>query len=306
MADAPGRVPVFRAQSFRAQVLAWRQQSQWFDVAYRVARERRGQIALLILGVFLVCALFANQIAPYGYDEQLRGAKLVSPSWAHPFGTDEISRDLLSRIIYGIRVSLFVGAGSIAIGMPIGVAIGYTAGYFGNWTDAIAMRLIDNMLAFPGILTALVVLAVLGTGTREVAITLGIGAVPVFARLARGQMLQEKERDYVMAARTLGAGPIRIIMRHVSINTLPPLMIQAALYMAFAVIAEASLSFLGLGASRPTATIGLILNAARPFLTLGAWWFILAPIAALALMLIALNFLADAILEATSPYVRNK
>lgn len=306
MADAPGRVPVFRAQSFRAQVLAWRQQSQWFDVAYRVARERRGQIALLILGVFLVCALFANQIAPYGYDEQLRGAKLLSPSWAHPFGTDEISRDLLSRIIYGIRVSLFVGAGSIAIGMPIGVAIGYTAGYFGNWTDAIAMRLIDTMLAFPGILTALVVLAVLGTGTREVAITLGIGAVPVFARLARGQMLQEKERDYVMAARTLGAGPIRIIMRHVSINTLPPLMIQAALYMAFAVIAEASLSFLGLGASRPTATIGLILNAARPFLTLGAWWFILTPIAALALMLIALNFLADAILEATSPYVRNK
>ena len=306
MTNAPERAPVFHNESFRARVLTWRQQSQWFDVGYRVARERRGQIAIVILGVFLVCALFAGQIAPYGYDEQLRGAKLLSPSWTHPFGTDEISRDLLSRIIYGIRVSLFVGAGSIAIGMPIGVAIGYTAGYFGNWTDAIAMRLIDTMLAFPGILTALVVLAVLGTGTKEVAITLGIGAVPVFARLARGQMLQEKERDYVMAARTLGAGPLRIIMRHVSINTLPPLMIQAALYMAFAVIAEASLSFLGLGASRPTATIGLILNAARPFLTLGAWWFILTPIAALALMLIALNFLADAILEATSPYVRNK
>ena len=306
MANSPGQVRVFRSASLRARVLEWRQQSQWFDVAYRVARERRGQIALVILGVFLVCALFAGQIAPYGYDEQLRGAKLLSPSWSHPFGTDEISRDLLSRIIFGIRVSLFVGAGSIAIGMPIGVAIGYLAGYFGNWTDAVAMRLIDTMLAFPGILTALVVLAVLGTGTREVAITLGIGAVPVFARLARGQMLQEKERDYVMAARTLGAGPVRIIMRHVSINTLPPLMIQAALYMAFAVIAEASLSFLGLGASRPTATIGLILNAARPFLTLGAWWFILTPIAALALMLIALNFLADAILEATSPYVRNK
>ena len=190
--------------------------------------------------------------------------------------------------------------------MPIGVAIGFAAGYFGRWADAISMRMIDTMLAFPGILTALVVLAVLGTGTREVAITLGIGAIPVFARLARGQMLQEKERDYVMAARTLGAGPVRIIMRHIAINTLPPLMIQAALYMAFAVIAEASLSFLGLGASRPTATLGLILNAARPFLTLGAWWFVTAPIAALALMLVALNFLADAILEATSPYVANR
>ena len=254
MANTQGQVSVSRSRSLRARVLELRQQSQWFDVAYRVARERRGQIALVVLGVFLVCALLAAQIAPYGYDEQLRGAKLLSPSWTHPFGTDEISRDLLSRIIFGIRVSLFVGFGPIAIGMPIGVSIGYMAGYFGNWTDAVAMRLIDTMLAFPGILTALVVLAVLGTGTREVAITLGIGAVPVFSRLARGQMLQEKERDYVMAARTLGAGPVRIIMGHISINTLPPLMIQAALYMAFAVIAEASLSYLGLGASRPTAT----------------------------------------------------
>ena len=298
--------PLFRRDSIGARILTWRQQSQWFDVSYRVARERRGQIAIVILGVFLVCAIFAGQIAPYEYAEQIRGARLLSPSWTHPFGTDEISRDLFSRVVYGIRISLSVSAGAIAIGMPIGVAIGYAAGYFGRWTDAVAMRFIDTMLAFPGILTALVVLAVLGTGTREVAITLGIGAIPVFARLARGQMLQEKERDYVMAARTLGARPIRIIMRHIAINTLPPLMIQAALYMAFAVIAEASLSFLGLGAAPPTPTIGLILNAARPFLTLGAWWFLLTPIAALALMLIALNFLADAILEATSPYVRNK
>ena len=298
--------PVFRRERIGARVLTWRQESQWFDVSYRVARERRGKIALVILGVFLVCALFAGQIAPYEYAEQFRGAKLLSPSWTHLFGTDEISRDLFSRMIYGLRISLLVSLGAVAIGMPVGVAIGYAAGYFGRWADAISMRFIDTMLAFPGILTALVVLAVLGTGTREVAITLGITAVPVFARLARGQMLQEKERDYVMAARTLGAGPTRIIMRHVSINTLPPLMIQAALYMAFAVIAEASLSFLGLGAAPPAPTIGLILNGARGFLTLGAWWYLIAPIAALALLLIALNFLADAILEATSPYVRNK
>ena len=306
MAGVQNPKPLFSREPIGARVLTWRQQSQWFDVGYRVARERRGQIALLILGVLLICALFAPQIAPYGYAEQFRGAKLLSPSWTYPFGTDEISRDLLSRMIYGVRISLFVSAGAVAIGMPIGVAIGYAAGYFGRWADVISMRLIDTMLAFPGILTALVVLAVLGTGTREVAITLGITAIPIFARLARGQMLQEKERDYVMAARTLGAGHTRIIMRHVSINTLPPLMIQAALYMAFAIIAEASLSFLGLGAAPPTPTIGLILNGARGYLTLGAWWYLIAPIAALALMLIALNFLADAILEATSPYVRNK
>ena len=302
MTGAPEQLRFLRGERVRA----WRQQSQIFDVSYRVARERRGQIALLILGVFVLAALLADVIAPYHYETQLRGARLLPPSWAHPFGTDEVSRDLLSRMIYGVRISLLVSLGAVAIGMPIGVAIGYTGGYLGRWVDAILMRLVDTMLAFPGILVALVVLTVLGTGTREVAITLGIGAIPVFARLARGQMLQEKERDYVMAARTLGAGPVRIIMRHAAINTLPPLMIQAALVMAFAIIAEASLSFLGLGASPPTPTIGLILNASREFLVLGAWWFVIAPIGALALLLIALNFLADAILEATSPYVRNK
>lgn len=306
MADLGPPQPVLQRERFRLRVLTWRQQSQWFDVSYRVARERRGQIAIVILGVFIVAAIFADQIAPYHYETQLRGSRLLSPSWSHPFGTDEVSRDLLSRMIYGLRISLLVSLGAVAIGLPIGVAIGYTAGYIGRWVDAILMRLVDTMLAFPGILVALVILTVLGTGTREVAITLGIGAIPIFGRLARGQMLQEKERDYVMAARTLGSGPVRIILRHVAINTLPPIMIQAALVMAFAVIAEASLSFLGLGASPPTPTIGLILNAAREFLIIGAWWFALMPIAALALMLIALNFLADAILEATSPYVRNK
>lgn len=306
MANLDQPQPVFQRERIRLRVLTWRQQSQWFDVSYRVARERRGQIAIVILGVFLIAAIFADQIAPYHYETQLRGSRLLSPSWSHPFGTDEVSRDLLSRMIYGLRISLLVSLGAVAIGMPIGVAIGYTAGYIGRWVDAVLMRLVDTMLAFPGILVALVILTVLGTGTREVAITLGIGAIPIFGRLARGQMLQEKERDYVMAARTLGSGPVRIIMRHVAINTLPPIMIQAALVMAFAVIAEASLSFLGLGASPPTPTIGLILNAAREFLIIGAWWFALAPIATLALLLIALNFLADAILEATSPYVRNK
>ncbi|MCY3570763.1 MAG: ABC transporter permease [Chloroflexi bacterium] len=306
MADLGPPQPVLQRERFRLRILTWRQQSQWFDVSYRVARERRGQIAIVILGVFIVAAIFADQIAPYHYETQLRGSRLLAPSWSHPFGTDEVSRDLLSRMIYGLRISLLVSLGAVAIGLPIGVAIGYTAGYIGRWVDAILMRLVDTMLAFPGILVALVILTVLGTGTREVAITLGIGAIPIFGRLARGQMLQEKERDYVMAARTLGSGPVRIIMRHVAINTLPPIMIQAALVMAFAVIAEASLSFLGLGASPPIPTIGLILNAAREFLIIGAWWFALMPIAALALMLIALNFLADAILEATSPYVRNK
>ena len=247
----------------RQRVRGWRQQSQWFDVSYRVAREPRGQIALLILAVFGLSALLAPWIAPYHFADQIRGARLESPSWTHPFGTDDLSRDLFSRTLYGVRISLFVGAGAIAIGMPIGVAVGYSAGYIGRWADAILMRIVDTMLAFPGILMALVVLSVLGTGTREVAITLGIGSIPGFARLSRAQVLQEKERDYVLAARALGAGPIRVVMRHIAINTLPPLLIQAALVVAFSIIAEASLSFLGLGASPPTPTIGLLLDSSR-------------------------------------------
>ncbi len=290
----------------RGRVQTWRQQSQWFDALYRVARERRGQIALVILGVFGLSALLAPWIAPHHFADQIRGTRLLAPSWDHLFGTDDLSRDLFSRVLYGIRISLFVGAGALAIGMSIGVPVGYCAGYAGRWADAILMRLIDTMLAFPGIIMALVVLTVLGTGTREVAITLGIGAIPNFARLARGQVLQEKERDYVLAARTLGAGPIRIIMRHIAINTLPPLLVQAALVVAFSIVGEAALSFLGLGASPPTPTLGLLLDSSRQFLTRGIWWYVLAPTAALALLLVALNFLADAIVEATSPYVRNR
>lgn len=284
----------------------WRRESQTVDVAYRVIRERRGQIAVVILLLLVFGAIFAPVLTPYHYSEQIRGARLEAPSSTFPLGTDHLNRDQLTRILVGLRISLLVSASAVAIGAPIGVGIGYVAGYTGGWLESVLMRLIDTMLAFPGLLTAMVVLAILGTGLREIALTLGIGAIPVFARLARGQMLQEKEREYVMAARALGASPLRIVLRHVAINTLPPLLVQAALVMAFAVIAEATLNFLGLGAAPPTPTIGVLLSDARQWLTSGAWWYILFPTMVLSLILISLNFLADAIVEATNPYARNR
>ena len=290
----------------RDRVAEWRRESQVFDVAYRVIRERRGQIAVAILVLLVLGALFSSVLTPYHYAEQIRGARLEAPSWSHPLGTDELNRDQLTRVLVGLRISLLVSASAVAIGAPIGVGIGYVAGFAGGWVESVLMRFIDTMLAFPGLLTAMVVLAILGTGLREIALTLGIGAVPVFARLARGQMLQEKEREYIIAARALGASPIRIVLRHIAINTLPPLLVQAALVMAFAVIAEATLNFLGLGASPPTPTIGILLSDARRWLTSGAWWYILFPTLALSLILISLNFLADAIVEATNPYARNR
>ena len=290
----------------QSRVMEWRRQSQTVDVAYRVIRERRGQIAVVILALLVFGAIFAPVLTPYHYAEQIRGARLEAPSTTYWLGTDHLNRDQLTRILVGLRISLLVSASAVAIGAPIGVGIGYIAGYAGGWLESILMRLIDTMLAFPGLLTAMVVLAILGTGLREIALTLGIGAIPVFARLARGQMLQEKEREYVMAARALGASPLRIVLRHIAINTLPPLLVQAALVMAFAVIAEATLNFLGLGAAPPTPTIGILLSDARQWLTSGAWWYILFPTSVLSLILISLNFLADAIVEATNPYARNR
>ena len=293
-------------RTMRQRIQERRKRSQLFDVSYRVLRERRGQIAVTIIVLLIVSAFLVPAVSEFDFKQQIRDERLKAPTWTHPFGTDELSRDLLVRTTMGLRVSLWVSGLAVAIGAPIGIAIGYAAGYFGGRTEAVLMRLIDTMLAFPGILTAIIVLSVLGTGTREVALALGIGAIPVFARLARGQMLQEKERDYVMAARALGASPLRVVLRHAAPNTLPPLLVQAALVMAFAVIAEATLNFLGLGASPPTPTIGILLAEGRRWLTSEVWWYLVFPTGMLSLILISLNFLADAIVEATNPYSINR
>lgn len=288
----------------RGRIREWRSSSQAFDIAFRIIRERRGQIAIFILVALSFGALFAPVLTPYHYAEQIPGARLEGPSWSHPLGTDHLNRDMLSRTLMGLRISLLVSLSAVAIGAPVGVGIGFVAGYSGRWVEGILMRVIDTMLAFPGLLTAMVVLAILGTGVREIALALGIGAIPVFARIARGQILQEKERVYVVAARSIGVSPTRIVLRHIAINTLPPIMVQAALVMAFAIIAEATLNFLGMGASPPTPTIGVLLSDGRGWITSGAWWYILFPTLALSLVLTSLNFLADAAVEATNPYAR--
>ena len=299
-----GQTAVFGVKQSRIQ--EWRRQSQLIDVVYRVLRERRGQIAVTILVLLAVGGLIAPVATPYHYAEQIPESRLEGPSWSHLFGTDHLNRDLFTRVLLGLRITLLVSISAVMIGAPVGVAIGYVAGYCGGWVESLLMRVIDTMLAFPGLLTAIAILAILGTGLREIALTLGIGAVPLFARLSRGQLLQEKERDYALAARALGAGPYRVVMRHIAINTLPPLLVQAALVMAYAVIAEATLNFLGLGASPPIPTIGVLLSDARQWLTSGAWWYILFPTLVLSLILISLNFMADSIVEATNPYARNR
>ena len=282
-----------------------RDESLSVDALYRTATNPQGAIGLFILITLIVLAAFANVIAPFGEAEQIRGSRLLSPNSTHIFGTDDLSRDTFSRILFGLRISLYVSVVGVFGGGSLGTLIGFLAGYAGGWAETILMRLVDTMLAFPFLLLGIAVLAILGTGTSQVALALGIANVPVFARISRAQLLTEKERDYVLAARALGATPARIILRHITTNALPPLLVQAALAMAFAVIAEATLSFLGLGASPPTATLGIILSDGRRWLFSGAWWFVLFPTLGLSLILLSLNFLADAVVEAIDPHRRH-
>ena len=291
----------------RGWLRSMRDESLTVDACYRTLANPQGAIGVVVFGGLIFLAIFADVLAPYGEAEQIRGARLLAPSGEYWFGTDDLSRDIFSRILFGLRISLYVSVVSVLGGGLVGTIVGFTAGYSGGWLEAVLMRLVDTMLAFPFLLLGIAVLAILGTGTSQVALALGIANIPVFARIARAQLLTEKERDYVLAARCLGASPPRIIGRHIATNALPPLLVQAALAMAFAVIAEATLSFLGLGASPPTATLGIILSDGRGrLLSAGAWWFVFFPTLGLALILLSLNFLADSVVEAIDPHRRHR
>ena len=288
---------------------SWRQrksnESMLFGTVDKVLRSPQGIIAVSGLLLLIFAAVFAGFITP---EDPLRGtasARLLSPSFAHPFGTDELRRDLFARTLYGLRTSLAVSIFSVSVGATAGISIGFISGYAGGWLERIAMRIVDALLAFPGLLTALAILTILGSGSRNVAIAIAIFNVPVFARLARSQMLIEKNKDYVFASQSLGARPLRVIFGHISRNAIPPLLTQVSLAMAAAVIISASLSYLGLGERPPEPSLGGLLNSSRGYLRT-AWWYALCPGAVLAFLLLCLNFLADAVNDATSPYSKRR
>lgn len=268
-------------------------------------RNPQGLFALAGLAALVLGAVFAGVIAQYDpTDQSYRGAaRFLSPSLDHPFGTDNIRRDVFSRTLFGLRSSLLISLGAVGVGASTGISIGFIAGYAGGWAEAVAMRVVDALLAFPGLLAALAIVTILGPGLRNVGIAIAIFNIPAFSRLSRGQMLVEKNKDYVKASQALGARPLRIIFRHIAINALPPLLTQVALAMAAAVLLAAALSFLGLGDRPPAPSLGGLINEAKPQLR-EAWWMAVFPGAVLALLLLCLNFLADAVNEATSPYAR--
>ena len=271
-----------------------------WDALRRAARARLAPFGAVVLLLAVTAAVCAPVIAPYHPHAQDLGRTLAPPSRAHLLGTDNVGRDVLSRVIWGTRVSLLAGFVSIAIAATAGGLLGIAAGYAGGRMDGLLMRLMDAVLSFPPLVLALALGAVLGAGLGGVLIALGVVYTPTFARLMRAQVLTVKARDYVEAARALGSPAWRIAWQHVLPNAATPMVVQASLSVAFAILAEASLSFLGLGIQPPDASWGSMINAGRGYLQ-QAPWIVFGPGAALFVTVVGLNFVGDAIRDGLDP-----
>lgn len=257
----------------------------------------------LVLFLVLV-ALLAPLLAPYDPTKVEMSVSLDPPSSAHWLGTDDLGRDVLSRTIWGSRVSLSVGLIAVAIGLGVGVSLGLVAGYLGGLVDLLAMRFIDALLAFPALILAISITAALGPQLQNAMIAIGVVAIPLYTRLTRGQVLAAREREYVLAARTIGASARRIVLRHIFPNITNPLVVQATLSIAFAILAEATLSFLGLGAQPPTPTWGADINYSQRYLANLKWWMSVGPGVGIFLAVFAFNYFGDALRDALDPRLR--
>ncbi len=260
----------------------------------RLAPRNTREWFVLIGALFLVFAVVLGPSLAGDPISQSASARLLAPSLAHPFGTDELRRDILARILTGLSTSIVVSFLAVFPGALIGITLGFTAGYGGRLVDSVVMRVIDAWMAFPGVLSALAILTALGPGKYSVAMALMVFTVPAFTRLSRAQMLTERRKDYVLAAVVLGASPVRIVLRHIGVNALPALITQLALSLNAGILIAAALSFLGLGEAPPNPSLGGLLNESRAYLR-DAWWYVTFPSLTLAALLIFLNLTADAI-----------
>lgn len=272
----------------------------------RALRNRAGLVGLAIVLVNVAIALLAPAVSPHDPLDQDIALRLLPPVWleggssAHVLGTDQLGRDILSRIVYGSRVSLLIGLVSVALSLPVGVGVGLLAGYFGGALDDVMMRLADVQLAFPFILLAITIAGVLGPSPRNVVLILGLGGWVIYARLARGQVLSVREKEFVEAARALGLAHWRVLLRHVLPNVLTPIIIVATFSVAQMILLESSLSFLGLGVQPPTPSWGGMLNEGRAYITI-AWWLTTFPGVAIMATVLGINFLGDWLRDILDP-----
>lgn len=283
---------------------AGKRTSLWLDVWRRLVKNKAAMVGLAIIIIMVLCAIFADVIAPYGYDDQDLSQKMQFPSSQHILGTDNFGRDILSRIIYGSRISLQVGLVSVAVSIVVGGIFGAVAAFYGGKTDNVIMRFMDILMAIPGMLLAIAIAAALGPGLGNMMIAIGVGSVPGYARVVRASVLTVRDEEFVEAARSIGASDFRIILRHIIPNALAPIIVQATLGVAGAILSCASLSFLGLGITPPTPEWGAMLSSARQYIR-NYWYMATFPGIAIMLTVYALNVLGDGLRDALDPRLKN-
>ena len=263
-------------------------------------RNRIGLLGALIILLFVIVALIPGVVAPHDPIQMFPTARLASPTGEFPMGTDRYGRDIMSRIAFGTRVSFQVGVLSVLVAAAVGTLLGLVAGFFRGPADYWIMRVMDTIFAFPSILLAIATVAVLGSGLVSIVLAIGVVFTPTFARVARAPTLSVKEKEYVTAAITVGVSTPRLLFRHILPNVLAPIMVQMALSLSGAVVVEAALSFLGLGAVPPTPSLGSMLSEGRTYMEV-APWTVLFPGLALALIVLSINLFGDAIRDVLDP-----
>ncbi len=274
------------------------------ELWYQFRKNSVALAALCLIAALALTALFATLIAPYDPFEMSMEDMLSGPSATHWFGTDQFGRDLLSRILYGARISFKVGLISVSIALGAGVMIGVIAGFFGSWVDLLLSKVIEVLFAFPDIFMALVIMSILGASITNLMIAIGIVYTPIFARIARGAVLEVKGALFIEVARSIGVNKWNIIKRHVLPNILAPLIVQTTLSLAFAILSEAALSFLGLGVEPDTPSWGILLNEGKDWMEM-AWWLAVFPGIAITLAVLSFNLMGDGLRDALDPQNEN-
>jgi peptide/nickel transport system permease protein len=270
----------------------------------RLLADPNGRLGLALLLLLCAATLFAPWIAPYSSTAINPAQGSAGPSVAHPFGQDQVGRDIMTRVMYGGRLSLLVGFIAVGLALAVGVPVGLIAGYAGGAVDLVLMRVVDLMMAFPSILLAILVVAVLGPGLQNVMLAVGIAGVPLYARLMRASVLSVKEVEYVQAARALGQTAPSILLRHVAPNCIAPLIVQATLRVGTAILTAASLSFLGLGVQPPTPEWGAMVSEGRTYITT-APHITIFPGLAIVVAVLGFNILGDALNDALNPRLQH-
>ena len=271
---------------------------------WRMLRKNKlARLGLIILTLIVLTAIFANVLAPYDYTAQNLVNMKKFPSMEHPFGTDEFGRDILSRIIYGTRQSLVIGVGSIAIAVLAGGLIGLISGFYGGWLDNLLMRITDVMMAIPGMLLAIAIVAALGSSLKNLLIAIAIAKLPNFARIMRATVMSAREQEYVTASKVMGISNWKILLEDILPNSLSPMIVQATLGIAFAILTAAGMSFMGLGIQPPTPEWGAMISTAKNYIR-DYPYMVMFPGAAIMITILALNLLGDGLRDALDPKLR--